>query len=66
MYYCKACGGETHTLHTDGARRRRECLKCGDRFTTLEIAVLDYKPMRKALLVALSKIRKVKTCAQLR
>lgn len=38
---CEKCGGETRvveTRHTEGyVRRRRECLTCGERYTTIEV-----------------------------
>jgi len=33
---CVKCGSDTHVLQTRGVRRRRECLVCGERFTTIE------------------------------
>lgn len=33
---CIKCGKGTHVLQTRGVRRRRECLYCQTRFTTIE------------------------------
>lgn len=33
---CVKCKHDTHVLQTRGVRRRRECLSCGHRFTTIE------------------------------
>lgn len=38
---CPICGGETKITNSrpkcDHARRRRECLECGHRFSTIEL-----------------------------
>jgi len=45
MIDCPACGGPSRVLATrrdaDSQRRRRECVKCGKRWTTVEVG-LDY------------------------
>jgi transcriptional regulator NrdR family protein len=42
---CPVCGGDTHILDSrpseDSTKRRRECLECMYRFSTVEIDV-DY------------------------
>lgn len=51
MYRCKYCGGEARSIGTDISsaggsdrlRRRRECVKCGRRFLTVEVFERDIK-----------------------
>lgn len=49
---CPECGGETSVVETvpypDRVRRRRECQKCGERFTTKEASLLDVFRLEKA------------------
>lgn len=33
---CDICGGDTRVLRTETPERRRECERCGHRFTTVE------------------------------
>jgi transcriptional repressor NrdR len=44
MSRCPDCGGKARVLETReakiGTRRRRQCLTCGQRFTTYELAVI--------------------------
>ena len=51
---CPVCGGKTHVVDSrqseDSIKRRRECLECNHRFSTLEIDVDYYaslKPINK-------------------
>jgi len=50
---CAACGDKTEVLNTrtgnaqnewkpEGVRRRRQCLACGERFTTTEMRLTEY------------------------
>lgn len=34
---CPVCSGDTRVLRTDEVERRRECVRCGHRFPTVEI-----------------------------
>jgi transcriptional repressor NrdR len=51
--HCPRCGSPSHVLETrsadDGAavRRRRECSKCGERFTTFERIAVERLYVRK-------------------
>lgn len=38
---CPKCFGATQVLETRDTRRRRRCLGCGQRFTTLEVMAED-------------------------
>lgn len=42
---CPECGGKTQTFDTyhwkEFTRRRRECLVCGQRFSTIEMQIAD-------------------------
>lgn len=50
-----ACGGNSEVLERRGQRRRRRCLDCGQRWTTVEVRV-GVKPV--ALPPALAKLGK--------
>ena len=40
---CQICASEnTHVVRSEDQRRRRECKKCGHRWTTLELHLADY------------------------
>ena len=47
---CPVCGADTKVIDSrpieDGTRRRRQCLECDHRFTTVEIDVDYYDAMR--------------------
>lgn len=46
----------------EGVNRRRSCLACGFRFTTLEISIKDYEALREkeqSLQEALRRVKKV-------
>lgn len=43
---CISCSGDTKVVDRRGIRRRRECLVCAKRFTTLEV-LADSVPMVK-------------------
>lgn len=56
---CPACGDadtEVTDSRTKGAdkRRRRRCLACEHRFSTIEIPFADYQKMRRASVPALT------------
>lgn len=34
---CPVCNHDSRILRTDDKQRRRECVKCGHRFTTTEV-----------------------------
>ena len=46
--YCQKCGGDSYVIETRekpyGVRRRRECEKCGFRWSTIEV-MAKWKPM---------------------
>lgn len=46
---CRKCDGFSHITNSrpsdEGRIRRRECAKCGHRWSTIEIRVLDYQKM---------------------
>jgi len=39
--FCQSCGGKTRVVDSRAERRRRECLKCKARFSTIELVVDD-------------------------
>ena len=50
---CEECDALAHVidsrgLTSGGVRRRRECRRCGARFTTIEVKMDDYRPLRDA------------------
>lgn len=65
---CPHCGGETHVVDSrpneDSTRRRRECIECKHRFSTVEIDAdyyetlkpIDKEAVRKALLDGYTKV----------
>jgi transcriptional regulator NrdR family protein len=50
---CPECNGATGVIETrlthSGVRRRHKCCTCGNRFTTLEITIKEYKSMTEQL-----------------
>lgn len=53
MSECPECSGRSHVKDTrsspDGLRRRRECVECGHRWTTIEITHNTFRSARKAV-----------------
>jgi hypothetical protein len=48
---CPKCDAGTHVLETRQSRRRRQCLSCGYRFSTIE-TLLDAPPVAAPVAVA--------------
>jgi transcriptional regulator NrdR family protein len=46
---CPVCSHDSRVLKTTDTERRRECLRCGHRFTTTEI-LKDEQDRREALI----------------
>ncbi|MGK9450324.1 NrdR family transcriptional regulator [Acidithiobacillus caldus] len=49
---CPKCGSSKHRVidsrqYDFGVRRRRECLECGERFSTVEIRKSEYASLQK-------------------
>ena len=44
---CLVCGGISRVLRTEGGTRRRECLRCHHRWTTIEIVRAEYERRAK-------------------
>lgn len=40
---CPVCNGDTRVLRTDETERRRECVRCGHRFPTVEVLKDDHE-----------------------
>ena len=53
---CDSCGGVSAVLERRGVRRRRCCLACGRRWTTLEVRVSVLPPVLSPALAKLSKL----------
>lgn len=57
---CAECDGKTHVIRTEkrpyNILRRRECLKCGHRFTTIEMSKKHARAIQKTV-NALNKVR---------
>ena len=50
---CPICQyGDSRVLHTNGARRRRECVNCRYRWTTVELAEGELRRLRRVAEVA--------------
>lgn len=43
---CPQCNAATHVLETRQTRRRRQCLSCGHRFSTVEVLADDVEAPR--------------------
>ena len=68
---CPTCGGQTCVYDSqaleDCVKRRRKCLSCGGRFSTVEIDMdmynamrgTDLEPARQAILEALKKATRI-------
>lgn len=50
---CPECGNSTNVIDcydtTKGRTRRRECRKCGYRYSTIEISSVQFKQFEKAI-----------------
>ena len=46
---CPVCTGDTRVLRTDITERRRECVRCGHRLTTVEVPKDDLERSRKII-----------------
>ena len=59
---CPVCGGETKVVDSrpieDGTRRRRQCLECDHRFTTVEIDADYYEALKPIDKKAVQKARR--------
>ena len=44
---CPKCDGDTKVIDSRNVRRRRECLVCEHRFTTVEILASEFKKTKK-------------------
>jgi Zn ribbon nucleic-acid-binding protein len=49
---CPLCRADTLVIHTDGNRRRRECVNCKYRWTTVELSERELKRLRRVAKVA--------------
>lgn len=52
-FVCRLCDGDTHVTDSRPKKnrvlRRRECLKCGARYSTLEVLVEDARFLESAI-----------------
>jgi transcriptional regulator NrdR family protein len=44
---CHLCLADSVVIHTDGNRRRRECVNCRYRWTTVELVERELKRLRR-------------------
>jgi Zn ribbon nucleic-acid-binding protein len=49
---CPLCHADSLVTHTDGNRRRRECVNCKYRWTTAELAEQELRRLRRVAEVA--------------
>jgi transposase-like protein len=49
---CPLCHADGLVIHTDGTRRRRECVTCRYRWTTVELAEQELRRLRRVADVA--------------
>jgi transcriptional regulator NrdR family protein len=49
---CPLCLADSVVIHTDGNHRRRECVNCRYRWTTVELAEQELKRLRRVAEVA--------------
>ncbi len=43
---CPICSSDSRVLRTDNGARRRECLRCKHRFSTIEVRREDHERIR--------------------
>jgi len=51
---CPLCHADSSVIRTDGNRRRRECVNCKYRWSTLELGELEISRLRRVAEVASS------------
>lgn len=57
---CPTCSGDTRILRTDDTERKRECVRCGHRFPTVEILKDEHQRQEEAVRTVLEAAERLK------
>lgn len=60
---CPVCSAESRVLRTDATERRRECTRCGHRFTTSEILKAELERSQRIIEDAQALAERIKQAA---